>query len=83
MYLDLPARDSLRNSQQDPPLPHPHPVSVNDVLLIAVLSSVGGGGGWGRLGGFLPSCTLDNLIEDDVVDDWFVTAVVSYDSNLE
>ena len=83
MDLDLPARHSFGNSQQDPALPHPLTVSVNDVLLIAVLPRVGGGGGWGRLGGFLTSCTLDNLIEDDVVDDWFVTAVVSYDSNLE
>ena len=46
MDLDLPARHSFGNSQQDPALPHPLPVSVNDVLLIAVLSGVGGSGGW-------------------------------------
>ena len=85
MYLDLPAGHSFRNSQEDPALPHPHTVCVNDVLLIAVLASVGGGGVRGRLGGWwsLPSGTLDNLIEADVVDGGFVAAVVGYNSNLK
>ena len=84
MYLDLPARHSLRNSQQDPALPHPRTLSVNDVLIIAVFASLGGGGAWCRLGGWgsIPSCTLNSLIEDDVVDGWSVAAVVRYDPNL-